>query len=316
MRISEQPSRSSGFLFFIQWLLLDFFDITGQLVQRRNHIAKQDIHKDSQKDQGSDNHNGNDYGRFEDIPMQLPFVYGAYDVISHIRSRGNVNKIVAQIIVPGFRGGKGIQIMTAFHQALRDILRAVKAEIMPAAVHQQKISGSLLRGRKNNRSLSRVYGKEQAPQVLPIIGCFHHPVHITAENHPFFPGTVGIRERRGQEAEAVKAVSAFHLLCKTSQSAAVIDVGPGHFVGNQSDIADILIHNSIGRKLHQQILQVSLGLGRIGCMEKPFYIFIKKHGIENRIDSLKQIIHFPVEFLGGISGIGRRIFQKKRSRAV
>ena len=46
-------------------------------------------------------------------------------------------------------------------------------------------------------------------------------------------------------------------------------------------------------------------------MQKPFNVPVEKKRIKNRINTLEQVMHLPVEFLGGISGIGGGILQQK-----
>ena len=98
---------------------------------------------------------------------------------------------------------------------------------------------------------------------------------------------------------------------KAAQRICVIHIGPGHFGGDQGNIADILVHDGIRRKLDKQLLHVFLGFRGIGSVQEPFNIAVKEQGIENGVDTLKKVIYFPIEFLGRISGIGCGILQQQ-----
>ena len=60
------------------------------------------------------------------------------------------------------------------------------------------------------------------------------------------------------------------------------------FRGDQGNIADILVHDGIRRKLDKQLLHVFLGFRGIGSVQEPFNIAVKEQGIENGVDTLKR----------------------------
>lgn len=135
-----------------------------------------------------------------------------------------------------------------------------------------------------------------------------HAVHVASKDqaHLVIPFQRG--KGRGLQAKTAGVVGVFHLGAEAAQGGGVKVVGPADLGRDEGDVGNVLVHDGVGGKLHQQGVDVFGSVFGIGREQQPLNVGVEHQVYKNRVGPAQDVLDLGLETACGVLRVGGGAF--------